>query len=524
MSDSASRKTDMQDSNLMQSQPEISDRQPTIGDLSAIQSEMEENHSVSPSVGDINVDVINNSDVLSDITLLEEAFAELEDGINDSEPDLGDMESKLVVEAEPEEELDIPVLNSSIELPSEITASEIPAPADNSDPSIPVLEQRATEMSDMLAPTANTEAVEPDSSESMGLGELEIPTLASTDIPEQTSDMPVSEQLPVSQAMSATESAAEVSMESEIEPEIEIPESSNIENASPEIDEISAMAPLAEETESPESASVVTTFDAADVSALGTMSESDILENTAESEKIWTEDTPTEETPTEDISTFTMSELDAVEQEQRDEIEKAEAKNTNETTFTTLAEKFDSTSQPIVESNDDNDVFTSDPISASIEEKIAIASGDKTVTGFNEIPLANENLSKVETELAPGFVEELGLSQVDPSGNSLIAAEEPSLNGDSVNSHFNMSIPFDLHAQLSKKIDDLVLDATMSLTKELEQQLSTQLESLLGSAVESVLPRLIDQMTNELRTEVKGRVKHQLPIIVNDVLGKTRLR
>lgn len=88
----------------------------------------------------------------------------------------------------------------------------------------------------------------------------------------------------------------------------------------------------------------------------------------------------------------------------------------------------------------------------------------------------------------------------------------------------SISIPYELHSQLSKKIDSLVIEATMSLTNELHNQLSARLEHLLGQAVEAVLPKLIDQMANGLRTEVKDRVRQQLPGIINDVLGKTTIK
>lgn len=90
-------------------------------------------------------------------------------------------------------------------------------------------------------------------------------------------------------------------------------------------------------------------------------------------------------------------------------------------------------------------------------------------------------------------------------------------------SSLNLSIPYELHAQLSKKIDGLVVEAATSITNELHNQLTLRMEKLLTQAVESVLPSLMDQMANGLRTEVKEKVRSQLPSIINDVLSTTRL-
>lgn len=91
------------------------------------------------------------------------------------------------------------------------------------------------------------------------------------------------------------------------------------------------------------------------------------------------------------------------------------------------------------------------------------------------------------------------------------------------NTSLSISIPYELHAQLSKKIDGLVIEAATSITNELHVQLSNRMEGLLNQAVESVLPNLMDQMATGLRNEVKEKVRAQLPNIINDVLSKTRL-
>ncbi len=87
----------------------------------------------------------------------------------------------------------------------------------------------------------------------------------------------------------------------------------------------------------------------------------------------------------------------------------------------------------------------------------------------------------------------------------------------------SISIPYSLHNQLSKKIDNLVIEATTSMTNELHHQLTLRLNGLVAKSVESVLPKLIDQMVTSLRDEVNGQVKHELPSIINEVLGKTNI-
>ncbi len=87
----------------------------------------------------------------------------------------------------------------------------------------------------------------------------------------------------------------------------------------------------------------------------------------------------------------------------------------------------------------------------------------------------------------------------------------------------SISIPYTLHSQLSKKIDNLVIEATTSMTNELHHQLTLRLNGLLAQSVEAVLPKLIDQMAHSLRDEVNHQVKQQLPNIINEVLGKTSI-
>ena len=105
-----------------------------------------------------------------------------------------------------------------------------------------------------------------------------------------------------------------------------------------------------------------------------------------------------------------------------------------------------------------------------------------------------------------------------------VPAAEHYVNLDAENTAgLSISIPYSLHNQLSKKIDNLVIEATTSMTNELHHQLTLRLNGLVAKSVESVLPKLIDQMVTSLRDEVNGQVKHELPSIINEVLGKTNI-
>ena len=414
MSDSASRKSDLQDPS--------SAAQPGIGDLSALQSEFEDSKSNPHSLGDLkDVEAMASSDVLGDITLLEEAFAEMEDETIGSDDD-------------------IPLLHSTIEQPSVIIKNQ------NLSNSIPVLNQQATEFVKSAMPAANSE-------ENMN------------DIMDEVMEIEdsISEALPLTSVFTPAS-------------ELTNPPSVNI-------DEVSEP--------------VITTFDATDEENPELQASSPTSENASPTENIWS-----------DSAANILSD-----------------DNSNKTSFSTMSPDFDnisenpSTLSDISESNAKDEVFMPETKQSTIEDKIAKATGESPSTGFNDIPLSSNQISGLaDTELASGFAEDLGDSTYSPPTSEYIPQTK-----ESADMSKSMSIPFELHAQLSKKIDALVLDATMSLTSELESQLSAQLESLLGNAVESVLPKLIDQMAVELRNEVKGRVKHQLPIIVNDVLGKTRL-
>lgn len=453
MSDTASQKNEIQ---------------PNIGDISAISSEMlkakrKGKKGASKKVGDTqNVASTAVNDVLGDITLLEEAFAEMEVSVADYEQE-------------------IPLLHSAIadssneELAKETNAKEPEMPQ----PSIPLLDKQASEIIESIQENNDV------------ANDVEIPELTPvTTIPTldtQTNTEQVTQNVSISQFTQHQTAIKEAStidvpdVEISIgEPGTQAEEKNAGETAEPASEQAEDIASTPANTESDEvlTASLEdVTVDLASV-ALETMNTEATLE----------------------INSATANATD----QKNDDV--------SESTLSTLIESLDSSpgfartqsSEEI--SVLDDQATTNTP---SIEDKIAQASGDISANGSSQISVVSEH---IDTEVTS----ELVIDKTPTTVTNKMASTTPS-------SDPSMSIPFELHSQLSKKIDDLVLDATMSLTTELQAQLSLQLESLLSNAVESVLPKLIDQMANELRAEVKGRVKVQLPIIVNEVLSKTRL-
>lgn len=178
----------------------------------------------------------------------------------------------------------------------------------------------------------------------------------------------------------------------------------------------------------------------------------------------------------------------------------------------------------------------SQPESIPVVDQVSQATGDFSmgVESHTSIPL-EKPLSDIDSDaaipdisLGGQFSEALGSGFSEASGgysepaSALTKAVEHKVSM-GAKSELNLSIPYELHAQLSKKIDGLVIEAATSITNELHHQLTLRMETLLTQAVESVLPNLMDQMANGLRTEVKEKVRSQLPNIVNDVLSTTRL-
>ena len=79
----------------------------------------------------------------------------------------------------------------------------------------------------------------------------------------------------------------------------------------------------------------------------------------------------------------------------------------------------------------------------------------------------------------------------------------------------------ELHKQLSKKMDQFIVEAAATLTDELNRQLSTRLESIILNSIDTILPSLLEQIGQSLRQEVKNNVKQQLPTLINEAMGQT---
>jgi len=461
MSDSASNKTDIPLPKLTRSQIANTEKQPSLGDISAIQSEIKSSKSTSQYVGNTqDVATPSVNDVLGDITLLEEAFAEMEVSVADYEQE-------------------IPMLRSTIEQPSSISQVETEA-VEASNQSIPVLDQPPTEF--VEEPLSSNDSIHIGTNPDLDLSS------------ESNSDIPVLE----NNTSKVEEPASELTMSSVIS----IPENAD-------------SIPLVQEETADEVINTPDSLSEVDIdqpsshhSLIESNSEPTVsdIENTEEIENSSTVSEPPSEPSNElpelsvvhtDPSQMEPPENDAIQSEISD-------KETSEQGLSALIEDSASLISQFSEPNTVNDDEPFPSESTSIEEKIANATGDAEPSAPD--PALDNIEEQLSTELAPSVIEDVAPSHISPPGDDV-----------------NMSIPFELHAQLSKKIDALVLDATLSLTSELQNQLSLQLESLLCGAVEAVLPRLVDQMVNELRAEVKGRVQQQLPIIVNEVLGKTRL-
>lgn len=412
MADSASKPSE---SDFHDSHPLDDDLSPTLGDLSDLDS-LPETASESKSVGDIeSVMTPDEDDVLGDITLLEEAFAEMdedsdeeasaENSAGDSaleglldDSDIAAIDEAEVSEqtnsasAEEEKEVSIPVLNEKVDEPT--SNSEPVSVEANEDQSIPVLEEQATAMAE-----ADT--------------------------------------------------------------------------------------------------------DEADDSALA-----HLLDDEATSDSMG------------DASVFVGSEEEVVSN--------MEQYASNPTAFSEITS--DSGVQTAVDVLSDSDIEDVDNLEVStetVDDKVAQFTADDSQSEINEIP-AIDPYSGISTDFAKGLEDSVPLSTViskfegDESESRPTHAEHKVSVGRS--SGFSLNIPFELHSQLSKKIDELVIDATTSLTNELNDQLSDKLEDLLQKSVEAVLPSLANQMINGLRSEIKQRVNEQLPLIINDVLGKTSLK
>ncbi len=79
----------------------------------------------------------------------------------------------------------------------------------------------------------------------------------------------------------------------------------------------------------------------------------------------------------------------------------------------------------------------------------------------------------------------------------------------------------ELHKQLSKKMDQFIVEAAATLTDELNRQLSTRLETIILNSIDTILPSLLEQVGQSLRREVKNNVKQHLPTLINEAMGQT---
>jgi len=477
MSDSSSHATQPSESDFHDSHP-IDDAldtlknraektTPSIGDLTSIESNIgtpSEPHSIGDlsSIGNTdNTDSKAKSEILGDISLLDEAFAEMDEGGSENDSN-------------------IPVLSEVIDAPSESRILPVDANA-----SIPLLDQEATVYAEMLKPA--TGAVQSK------------PTSQVTDI----------------EADSAEE-------ELEEEPLFDSPGAKNNSNISHMHDSLQMAAelmseavPLIDQSEADEnSMPEITSFGAEDDDIdLSQLSESD----DAALEALLNDDTSTPEYNDPNIE----SEISDLELDIASEIHSSSTSIDEKIAIASGHTEPDINELPI-SSMADSDVTDSD-ISEPSDFPSSFAEGlsnDSTLLEETDGDLDIMNLSEISE-----FNPETDLSR----GSATQASHSIGVSGqrretEHLQNNLNLSIPFELHSQLSSKIDELVIEATSSITEELHAQLTARLDILLGNAVETVLPKLVNQMAIELRTEVNGRVKQQLPTIINDVLNKTRLQ
>jgi len=453
MSDSSSHAAQPSESDFHDSHPLNSESKdestPSIGDLSAIETSIDAPNPETPSVGDTSgIEDSSESEILGDITLLDEAFAEMNEDNGSSDTD-------------------IPVLKDSIEAPSE---SRI-LPPDSENPSVPLLDQEATVFAEMLKPGTDSTPVSTHTLTTEA--ETQNQSLTQAGDNSDMSDTPLFDSADAENNPNINELNSSLAQAAELLNETPSSPIDNAEKTASEITGDAALAALLDEnTEDeivpPESAPE--TRPAVNAENLTSIDEKIALAS-AESEMITAESEPD----------FEDSEISILEKPvtamQIDASEPSEFS-------ASFAEEL--VSPPI-----GNDSILDDNPSTEISE-------------FNpDVDLNNAAVTEASHSV--------GIMSQNQAGN-----ENPN--------KLNLSIPFELHAQLSNKIDELVIQATSSITEELHLQLSSKLENLLENAVESVLPKLVNQMASELRTDINSRVKQQLPNIINDVLNKTRLQ
>ena len=506
MSDNTSHATQPSESDFLDSQPLDSDMKakstPSVGDLSSIETTMETPDSEIHSVGNLsNIEDSTKSEILGDISLLDEAFAEM------NESEVQDAQ-----ETSAQNDTSIPTLKDSIDTPSE---SRI-LPADAQSASIPLLDQEATVFAEMLKPLAESVAYAPPStpiSEPMSALASQVSDIASEDPAGDVDDEPLFDSpeaennTNISEMNSALEMAAELISEA-VPPEAqEAMENSRAatEKAETVVSTFEASNAVDESEAVVEQAS--TSFESGDAALEALLDEEEI--------EVPEHNDPNVESDISDLQLDIGSEVatDATSIDEKISIATAESKTDENDSEIEINE------MPISAMVDDMSEPSEFP--ASFAEALNSAPVDTDSGG-------SEMLTELEGTEISAFNPDIDLNS-ELSGEAIteishsvgIAGQGQEEKQDQNN--LNLSIPFELHSQLSHKIDELVVQATSSITEELHSQLSSQLDNLLSNAVESVLPKLVNQMANELRTDVNGRIKQQLPNIINDVLNKTRL-
>jgi len=489
------------ESDFNDSHPAQEANKPSLGDLSTVESEIITPSTSSAQIGDLsNIDdEEEHNDVLGDITLLEEAFAELEDGYTSA----------------PVNDVEIPVLSEVVEPPTSLSLSQMEKMEEDLSESIPLLDQPATVYEEMMRSTEDSEAIKPefDGADEDASAAVSKFVSIGTDISGSTMSEPFALGEELNQLSDAE---VENSLASQLDT------SAALQSASPE-----STPPLSESLDLDTIDSVIDSAIIKQQSALASEAEQKSQSPSAASE----------------LPSLTDEDLSMAYEQSLSRF--AEDLENEEPDLNELDIDSENSTPEFVDSRFD------DSESDSIDAKIAHATG---TSGFdvNEIPLNKHSESELRDyqlsefpseDSVSSFAEDLVITEMPKLGSEVgldhselhaseLSLDEPSThaehsvaiaseNGQEAN--FSLNIPFELHSQLSQKIDSLVIEATTSLTNELHIQLANRMEILLNNSVESVLPRLIDQMAIELRNEVKNQVKNQLPNIINDVLGKTRL-
>jgi len=582
MPESAHSSLQPHESDFNDSQP-AEDKSPSLGDLSSVESEIiSPKSSPSLQLGDLdeveseNQDAEHN-DVLGDITLLEEAFAELEDG----------GKSSAVNDAE------IPVLSESVDPPTSLSESQLDSLEEKLSESIPLLDQQATAYEEMNRQAeAEEQSISSTPAPDDPIPDNSIADSSTIDALKTTFDeeAPQSKQVTVGSAPTTESSPSELADDifsaelnelsdeevvsslasqmdtsafqqsemknspsepapnSETEPPIE----------SEDVDEKNEANPISQPVEPDTIDSVIDSAILQHESAMTTEENAESIEPPLDAS-----------TPASEMPSLTDEDLSMAYEQSLSRF--AEDLENGEPSLDELELDSENSSPELMDSD------FSLPETNSIDAKIAHATGN---TGFevNEIPITKSSeidelpaqiqLSQFPDESSvSSFAEDLMMTEIPEMESEValhtLAESELELEQDSIpqsemtlesapselliaetetdippthaehsvaignetgdKANFSLNIPFELHSQLSQKIDELVIEATTSLTNELQYQLAERMETLLNNSVESVLPRLIDQMASELRNEVKSQVKTQLPNIINDVLSKTRL-